>query len=84
MARVPENGCCILAGNGELKRLYSHNLVQKGLEKSRIADARNVTYDFGSLLLDQIENAEFCLRGQLAVRGGQAGMPDFNSGPAPQ
>lgn len=69
----------------ELKRFYRHKLIQKGMGKARIAAARKLGIRLWIMLRDQIDYEEFCRRGKLRQSGeAQAGMPDFNSGPARQ
>ena len=53
--------------------------------KARIAAARKLGIRLWIMLRDQIDYEEFCRRGKLRQSGeAQAGMPDFNSGPALQ
>jgi transposase len=70
----------------ELKRFYRRKLVQKGLGKARAAVARKLGIRLWIMLRDRIDYQEFCRRGQLRQRSGdaRAGMPAFNSGPALQ
>jgi len=70
----------------ELKRFYRRKLVQKGLGKARAAVARKLGIRLWIMLRDRIDYKEFCRRGQLRQRSGdaRAGMPAFNSGPALQ
>lgn len=70
----------------ELKRFYRSKLVQKGLGKTRIAAARKLGIRLWIMLRDPIDYQEFCRRGQMRQKSGEAraGMPDFNSGPAAQ
>ena len=69
----------------ELKRFYRRKLIQKGMGKARIAAARKLGIRLWIMLRDQIDYGEFCRRGKLRQSGeAQAGMPDFNSGPALQ
>jgi transposase len=69
----------------ELKRFYRHKLIQKGMGKARIAAARKLGIRLWIMLRDQVDYEEFCRRGKLRQSGeAQAGMPDFNSGPARQ
>ena len=69
----------------ELKRFYRRKLIQKGMGKARIAAARKLGIRLWIMLRDQIDYEEFCRRGKLRQSGeAQAGMPDFNSGPALQ
>jgi len=68
----------------ELKRFYRRKLVQKGLGKARVAAARKLGIRLWIMLRDQIDYEEFCRRGQMRQKSGdaRAGMPDWNSGPA--
>jgi transposase len=70
----------------ELKRFYRRKLVQKGLGKARVAAARKLGIRLWIMLRDQIDYEEFCRRGQMRQKSGdaRAGMPDWNSGPAMQ
>ena len=69
----------------ELKRFYRRKLISKGMGKARIAAARKLGIRLWIMLRDQIDYEEFCCRGKLRQSGeAHAGMPDFNSGPAPQ
>ncbi|MGA8215226.1 MAG: IS110 family transposase [Candidatus Sulfotelmatobacter sp.] len=69
----------------ELKRFYRRKLIQKGMGKARIAAARKLGIRLWIMMRDQIDYEEFCRRGKLRQSGeAQAGMPDFNSGPALQ
>ncbi|HWC19644.1 MAG TPA: IS110 family transposase [Terriglobales bacterium] len=69
----------------ELKCFYRRKLIQKGMGKARIAAARKLGIRLWIMLRDQIDYEEFCRRGKLRQTGkAQAGMPDFNSGPASQ
>jgi transposase len=69
----------------ELQRFYRRKLIQKGMGKARIATARKLGIRLWIMMRDQIDYEEFCRRGKLRQTGkAHAGMPDFNSGPAPQ
>ena len=70
----------------ELKRFYRRKLVQKGLGKARAAVARKLGIQLWIMLRDRIDYQEFCRRGQMRQKSGdaRAGMPAFNSGPAAQ
>ncbi len=70
----------------ELKHFYRRKLVQKGLGKARAAVARKLGIRLWIMLRDRIDYQEFCRRGQMRQKSGGAcaGMPAFNSGPAPQ
>jgi transposase len=69
----------------ELKRFYRRKLIQKGMGKARIAAAHKLGIRLWIMLRDQIDYQEFCRRGQQRQCGeAQAGMPNYNSGPASQ
>lgn len=69
--------------DAELKRFYRRKLVQKGMGKARIAVARKLGIRLWIMLRDQIDDAEFCRRGQLRQEGkAHAGMPELQHGPA--
>jgi transposase len=70
----------------ELKRFYRRKLVQKGLGKARVAAARKLGIRLWIMLRDQIDYEEFCRRGQMRQKSGdaRAGMPDRYSGPVMQ
>ena len=70
----------------ELKQFYRRKLVQKGLGKARVAAARKLGIRLWIMLRDQIDYEEFCRRGQMRQKSGdaRAGMPDRHSGPAVQ
>jgi hypothetical protein len=61
----------------ELRRFYRRKLVQKGLGKARVAAARKLGIRLWIMLRDQIDYHEFCRRGQMQQRSGDAcaGMP---------
>ncbi len=61
----------------ELRRFYRRKLVQKGLGKARVAAARKLAIRLWILLRDQIAYQEFCRRGQMQQKSGDAdaGMP---------
>jgi transposase len=61
----------------ELKHFYGRKLIQKGLGKARAAVARKLGIRMWIMLRDQIEYNEFCRRGQMQHRSGDAyaGMP---------
>jgi transposase len=61
----------------ELRRFYRRKLVQKGLGKARVAAARKLGIRLWIMLRDQIDYQEFCRRGQMQQRNGDAcaGMP---------
>ena len=62
----------------ELQRFYRRKLVQKGLGKARVAAARKLGIRLWIMLRDQIDYQEFCRRGQMQQRSGDAcaGMPE--------
>ncbi len=68
----------------ELKRFYRRKLIQKGLGKARVAAARKLGIRLWIMMRDQIDYQEFCRRGQLRQKSGdaRAGMPENHSGPA--
>lgn len=69
----------------ELKRFYRRKLIQKGMGKARIAAAHKLGIRLWIMLPDQIDDKEFCRRGQQRRCGeAHAGMPNYNSGPALQ
>jgi len=61
----------------ELRQFYRRKLVQKGLGKARVAAARKLGIRLWIMLRDQIDYQEFCRRGQMQQRSGDAcaGMP---------
>jgi transposase len=61
----------------ELKRFYRRKLIQKGLGKARAAVARKLGIRMWIMLRDRIEYNEFCRRGQMQQKSGDAcaGMP---------
>jgi transposase len=61
----------------ELKQFYRRKLIQKGLGKARAAVARKLGIRMWIMLRDRIEYNEFCRRGQMQQRSGDAcaGMP---------
>jgi len=61
----------------ELKRFYRRKLMQKGLGKAKTAAARKLGIRLWIMLRDQIDYKEFCRRGQLRQKSGdaRAGMP---------
>jgi hypothetical protein len=68
----------------ELKRFYRRKLVQKGMGKAKVAAARKLGIRLWILLRDQIDYQEFCRRGQLRQKHGDAhaGMPAREHDPA--
>ena len=61
----------------ELKQFYRRKLIQKGLGKARAAVARKLGIRMWIMLRDRIEYNEFCRRGQMQQKSGDAcaGMP---------
>ena len=61
----------------QLKHFYRRKLIQKGLGKARAAVARKLGIRMWIMLRDRIEYNEFCRRGQMQQRSGdaRAGMP---------
>ena len=61
----------------ELRQFYRRKLVQKGLGKARVAAARKLGIRLWIRLRDQIDYQEFCRRGQMQQKSGEAcaGMP---------
>jgi transposase len=69
----------------ELKRFYRRKLIQKGMGNARVAAARKLGIRLWIMLRDQIDYEEFCRRGKRRQCGeAHAGMPNNDSGPAPQ
>lgn len=70
----------------DVKRFYRRKLVQKALGKSRIAAARKLGIRLWIMLRDQVDYEEFCRRGQMRQKNGDAcvGMPESDTGPAKQ
>lgn len=66
----------------ELKHFYHPKLVQKGLGKARAAVARKLGIRLWIMLRDRIEYHEFCRRGQMQQKNGDAcaGMPERRYG----
>jgi len=62
----------------ELKHFYRRKLIQKGLGKARAAVARKLGIRLWIMLRDGIEYNEFCRRGQMQQKSGDAcaGMPE--------
>jgi transposase len=62
----------------ELKHFYRRKLIQKGLGKARAAVARKLGIRMWIMLRDGIEYNEFCRRGQMQQKSGDAcaGMPE--------
>ena len=61
----------------DLKQFYRRKLIQKGLGKARAAVARKLGIRMWIMLRDGIEYSEFCRRGQMQQKSGDAcaGMP---------
>jgi transposase len=70
----------------ELQRFYRRKLAQKGLGKARVAAARKLGIRLWIMLRDQIDYQEFCRRGQMRQKNGDAcaGMPAVGHSPAMQ
>ncbi len=70
----------------ELKRFYRRKLIQKGMGKARVAVARKLGIRLWIMLRDQIDYEEFCRRGRIRQKSGdaRAGMPGPINGPALQ
>jgi transposase len=66
----------------ELQRFYHRKLFQKGLGKARVAAARKLGIRLWIMLRDEIDYHEFCRRGQMCQRSGEAcaGMPELRYG----
>jgi len=58
--------------DSELKRFYRRKLIQKGLGKARVAVARKLGIRLWIMLRDQIDYNEFCRRGQMRQKNGDA------------
>jgi transposase len=56
----------------ELQRFYRRKLVQKGLGKARVAVARKLGIRLWIMLRDQTDYKEFCRRGQMRQKSGDA------------
>jgi transposase len=72
-----EAGIHAVRRDPELERFYRRKLIQKGLGKARVAVARKLGIRMWIMLRDQIEYKEFCRRGQMQQKSGDAcaGMP---------
>ena len=70
----------------ELKRFYRRKLIQKGMGKARVAVARKLGIRLWIMLRDRIDYEEFCRRGRIRQKSGdaRAGMPGPINGPAMQ
>lgn len=66
----------------ELQRFHRLKLVQKSLGKARMAVARKLGIRLWIMLWDQIEYNEFCRRGQMQQKNGEAcaGIPETRYG----
>lgn len=64
----------------ELQRFYPRKSVQKGLGKSRVAVARKLGIRLWIMLCDQIDDEEFCRRGQKQSNAACAGMLEVRFG----
>jgi transposase len=60
----------------ELQRFYRRKLVQKGLGKARVAAARKLGIRLWIMLRAQIDYQEFCRRGQMQQKSGDACATD--------
>jgi hypothetical protein len=67
-----EAGIHAVRRDPELKRFYRRKLIQKGLGKARVAVARKLGIRMWIMLRDQIEYNEFCRRGQMQQKSGDA------------
>jgi len=65
-----------------LQRFYHRKLFQKGLGKARVAAARKLGIRLWIMLRDGIDYHEFCRRGQMCQKSGEAcaGMPEMRYG----
>jgi transposase len=72
-----EAGAHAVRRDSELKHFYRRKLIQKGLGKARVAVACKLGIRMWIMLRDQIEYNEFCRRGQMQQKSGDAcaGMP---------
>jgi transposase len=72
-----EAGMHAVRRDPELKHFYRRKLIQKGLGKARVAVARKLGIRMWIMLRGQIEYNEFCRRGQMQQKSGDAcaGMP---------
>jgi transposase len=77
-----EAGAHAVRRDPELQRFYRRKLVQKGLGKARMAVARKLGIRLWIMLRDQIDYHEFCRRGQMQQKNGDAcaGMPETRNG----
>jgi transposase len=68
----------------ELQRFYRRKLAPQGLGKARVAAARKLAIRLWIMLRDQIDDSEFCRRGQMRQNSGAtcAGMPEVGHSPA--
>ena len=66
----------------QLKHFYRRKLIQKGLGKARAAVARKLGIRMWIMLRDRIEYNEFCRRGQMQQKSGDAcaGIPERRYG----
>ena len=53
----------------ELQRFYRRKLLQKGMDKARIAAARKLDIRLWIMMRDQIDYEEFCRRGKSRQTG---------------
>jgi hypothetical protein len=77
-----EAGIHAVRRDPELKHFYRRKLIQKDLGKARLAVARNLGIRMWIMLRDQIEYNEFCRRGQMQQKSGDAcaGIPGARYG----
>ena len=77
-----EAGAHAVRRDPELQRFYRRKLVQKGLGKARMAVARKLGIRLWIMLRKQINYNEFCRRGQMQQKSGDAcaGMPGTRYG----
>jgi transposase len=77
-----EAGIHAVRRDPELKHFYRRKLIQKGLGKARAAVARKLGIRMWIMLRDGIEYPEFCRRGQMQRKSGDAcaGMPERRYG----
>jgi hypothetical protein len=73
---------CPCGGRLLLRWTWSCKLIQKGLGKARVAAGRKLGIRMWIMLRDQIEYNEFCRRGQMQQKSGDAcaGMPEARYG----
>jgi len=64
-----EAGAHAVRRDPEWQRFYRRKLVQKGLGKARVAVARKLEIRLWIMLRDEIDDHEFCRRGQRQPSG---------------